>query len=490
MSTSSKKRRHLSKSKRRELRVRQAKRAWQTRWQLQRQYDNLPQQARDFLGGFAGAMGWPTFLRFTVVLIATILTVGRRTTSNLLRTVGLLAPGDPSSYHRLFSHRKWSSAALARFLAGWIFNHLVGDGPIELASDDTTDEHPGDSVYGKACHRDAVRSSHSFTAYRWGHKWLVVAVLVRLPFTSRRWALPILVVLCHSRKEDEQAGRRHKTPAVLLRQLLLLLRRWFPQRTFVCCADGGFASHELARFAGKNSSWLSLVSRFYANAALYEPAPVLPPGAKKPNGRPRVKGKKLDNPKQAVAKAAEGERQRLRLCWYGGSEQEVEAVSGTGHWYQAGYSLVEVRWVYVKVLKAKPREEYFFSTAVGLSVKEILETYALRWNIETTFEEMRSYLGLESTCGRKKETVLRAAPCLFGLYSVITCLYLLMPEEYKRGGIHWRGKDQVTFSDAITCVRRWLWAEWVFPLAGHRQAFENLPEQVRDLILGGLAPAA
>jgi len=57
------------------------------------------------------------------------------------------------------------------------------------------DEHRGTKVYGKACHRDAVRSTHSFTAYRWGHKWVVLAILVQFPFATRRWALPILEVL-------------------------------------------------------------------------------------------------------------------------------------------------------------------------------------------------------------------------------------------------------------------------------------------------------
>ena len=62
-----------------------------------------------------------------------------------------------------------------------------------LVGDDTVDEHRGKKVYGKACHRDAVRSTHSYTAYRWGHKWVVLAMLVKFPFACRPWALPVLV---------------------------------------------------------------------------------------------------------------------------------------------------------------------------------------------------------------------------------------------------------------------------------------------------------
>ncbi len=104
---------------------------------------------------------------------------------------------------------------------------------------------------------------------------------------------------------------------------------------------------------------------------------------------------------------------------------------------------------------------------------------------------MRSYLGLETTRGWTKETVSRVAPCLFGLYTVVVCLFSQMPQKYKQSrAVDWKGKPGLTFSDAITGVRRWLWVEWVFPASGYAAAFENLPEEFQELILSGLAPAA
>jgi hypothetical protein len=128
-----------------------------------------------------------------VLLFAAMVTTGRRTVTRLLRTVSALASGHPSSDQRVFSKRRWSSWRLARALAGYILRHWVPDGPVNVCGDDTVDGHRGKKVYGKACHRDAVRSTHSFTAYRWGHKWVVLAILVKFPFARRRWALPILV---------------------------------------------------------------------------------------------------------------------------------------------------------------------------------------------------------------------------------------------------------------------------------------------------------
>src|SRR5438105_1144677 len=192
----------------------------------------IPSFAQPLLGQFAPVFLQPTYQRFLVLLVAATLTTGRRTVSNLLRTVPGLAPGDPSSYHRVFSKRRWSSLRLARLLAKFILDHFVTDGPIFLAGDDTVDEHRGAQVHGKSCHRDPVRSTHAFTAYRWGHKWVVLTILVKFPFAVRPWALPVLVALYRSAADDLQAGRRHKTPQHWLRQLCCVLLRWFRQRQF------------------------------------------------------------------------------------------------------------------------------------------------------------------------------------------------------------------------------------------------------------------
>jgi hypothetical protein len=45
--------------------------------------------------------------------------------------------------------------------------------------------------------------------------------------------------------------------------------------------------------------------------------------------------------------------------------------------------------------------------------------YTQRWSIETTFQECREYLKLESTKGYGQQTVLRFTPCLFGLYTLV-----------------------------------------------------------------------
>jgi hypothetical protein len=490
----------------------------------------IPDFARPVLSAFAPVFYHPTYQRFLVLLLAAVLTTGRRTVSNLLRTAGDLAPGHPSSYHRVLSRRRWSSLRLARILARLILERWAPAGPVGLAGDDTVDEHRGATVYGKGCHRDPVRSTHSYTAYRWGHKWVVLAVLVQFPFATRPWALPVLAALYRNPEKDpkakakgarrrkakdrtqakakerarrqaearaeaearkaKEAGarprRRHKTPSELMRQLVAVLIHWFPDRQFVLAGDGGYGNHALARFARRHRRHLTLVSLFDADAALHDPPPVV---VGKKNGRPRQKGDKRPTPAAAVAAAER--RQRLEVAWYGGGRREVEVVSGTGHWHKSGQGLVEVVWVYGHDRTGTHRDSYLFSTDPAMAVGLVIETYTRRWNIETTFQEMRAYLGLETTRGRTPATVLRAAPCLFGLYAVVALLYAELPTgATAEGAVSYRGKAEVTFSDAIAAVRRQLWLEGVFESHGPTEVFGNLPHVLRSIILAALAPAA
>jgi len=438
----------------------------------------IPVALRGVFFAWAAGFGETVFPKFVTLLLGAVLTTGRRTVSRVLYVVGELADAGPSSYHRVLSMRRWSMWSLARPLVTAILDTFVPYGVLFLVGDETVTEHPGRKVFGKGRHRDAKRSSHSFVAHLWGHKWVVLAILVKLPGIERPWALPVLVALYRNEKDNQAAGRRHKTPSDLMRQLLCVLLRWFPARQFVFSGDGGYANHMLTRFARRHEQRLTLVSRFYADAALYAAPPRPKTGAK---GRPRVKGKKLPSPQDIVQRTKK--RKKLTVNWYGGQSRRVEVVTGTGHWYKSGEGLVEVLWVFVHDLTGTHRDEYFFTTDVTQSAKQVVETFTGRWSIEVTFQEVRAYLGVETTRGWIERTVLRAEPCLFGLYSVAVLWYAALPERDRQNREPtWTGKTTVTFSDAITLVRRDLWSRWIFATPAFKLVMQKLtPNQKRQL---------
>ncbi len=442
----------------------------------------FPIEAAPLLAALQPAFTQPTFQRFALLMTAALLSTGRRTIANLLRSLGPLANGHKTSYQRVFSDASWSTLQLACLLARFVVARLLPDGPILLAGDDTVDGHKGKRVYGKARHRDPVRSSHSYTAWRYGHKWVCLAVLVRFPFATRPWALPLLIDLYRSAEQNRQRQRPHRTPAQLMCRLLRLMLLWFPHRRFVFVGDAGYGSHEVARFCWRHRARLTLVSKLHPDANLHEPPPPY-----RGKGRPRQKGVKLPKPRQAAAAAT---LKAVEVGWYGGGKRRVAYSSGVGSWYKAGAGLVPIRWVFVRDHSGTHRDEYFFTTDSTLTVESIIAHYTSRWNIETTFQELRGYLGLETTQGWCQATVLRLAPCLFGLYTAVALLYAALPASKRSGSIAWPGKQVVTFSDALTAVRRWLWAEGVFPQIENGTILEKLPAALQEFIFSALAPAA
>ena len=447
----------------------------------------VPRDFKPLLKDLTSSFARPATARRLIYFFASALIVtGDRTVSSILRLVALLEPVNPSTFHRLFSHRRWSSNTLARIIIAFILDRFVPTGCIRLAGDETVDGHRGKKVYGKARHRDAVRSSHSRTVYRYGHKWVVLAILIELRGTARPFALPILVALYRDAATNAAQGRRHKTPAELMCGLLAQLIRWFPERKFIFAGDNTYGTHAMSRFTNKHRNALTLVSKIVKDANLF----ALPPKRSKgKNGRPPAKGKALPKPIEVVES---GKRpKRLKVRWYGGGWRKVDVYTGTGHWYKSGKGLVAIRWVYVIDRQGTHRDECFFATDPSLEPTEIIEMYGARWNIETTFQEMRAHLGLESTRGWTKKTVLRMAPCLFLLYSVVVLFYDTMPASTKhRKAIRWVGKKNTTFTDMMISVRHHLWAEWVFEHVPGGQLVQKLTPHVRKVLDFGLANAA
>src|SRR4051812_43117448 len=124
--------------------------------------NSIANDALPLLSLFASAFTPATFARVQLLVVAAILTTGRRTVANLLRTVAHLTQGASSSYQRVLSQAQWSGLRVAALLARFLLRHFWTTGSIRLLGDDTVCEHRGQKVHGKARHRDPVRSSHSY----------------------------------------------------------------------------------------------------------------------------------------------------------------------------------------------------------------------------------------------------------------------------------------------------------------------------------------
>jgi hypothetical protein len=98
---------------------------------------------------------------------------------------------------------------------------------------------------------------------------------------------------------------------------------------------------------------------------------------------------------------------------------------------------------------------------------QILTWFIPRWRLETTFEEARAHLGLETPRQWTDRSVSRMTPALFGVYSIVTlaAAHLIGDQPAPVRTTAWYPKPQATFSDAMALVRRALRCADHFPIS-------------------------
>jgi hypothetical protein len=437
----------------------------------------------------AGVFTEPTLPRFVSLVIGLIVSMGRRTVSHALVPIQPLLEGHWSNYHRLYSSAKYSLWRLAAVLARQGVALLPADAVIELVADDTVDGKDGDHVWAKSAHRDPTRSSHSTTQIRFGHKWLVMCILVQLKGWERPWALPILCGLCISRNTAVQIKRRQKTASQLARQMLVRLMRWLPDRKFVLTGDYQVITHETLAFARRHADRVTVIGRLRGDANLYAP----PVHRDSPQNAGRIKkGKKLPSPAKQIAQLKVSEQ---KVRWYGNKRRTVRYVTEQALWFDHhGRRTSPIRWVAVLGNANQDMETaYFFCSDTAATAAWMIERYARRWNIEVTFEESRALLGLETTRHWCRQSVLRVTPILLGLFSVVTLIWSELPAARRwvvSTATPCYRKTHPTFADALAAVRRELWQTTILCHRGKTRCLSSLPRSMRKAVLWHLSAAA
>jgi len=145
-------------------------------------------------------------------------------------------------YHRLLNRAVWSGREASRVLLGLLVQTFVADGPLVIGVDETLERRWGKKFAAKGVYRDPVRSTHERFVKSSGLRWVCLMRLVPVPWARRAWALPFLSVLAPSERYSAQRGKRHKKITDWARQMLLLVRRWWPEREIVAVTDSAYAS--------------------------------------------------------------------------------------------------------------------------------------------------------------------------------------------------------------------------------------------------------
>ena len=404
---------------------------------------------------------WPMV---QVLLTGAIVTVGPRTVTAVLRVMGLSQEKQFQKYHRVLNRVKWSTLAASRRLLGLLIEAFVPEGPLLMALDDTIERRRGAKIAARGIYRDPVRSSHSHFVKASGLRWLCLMLVAPIPWAKRCWALPFCSVLSFSARYYLERKRRPVKLTERARQLLLMVKRWLPERVIVVVADSSFAALELLASVRRK---LCVVTRLRLDAALYDPAPSRAPGAR---GRSRLKGGRQPTLKARLESGDTVWRSVTLSHWYGQGDKAVEIATGSAVWYSSGLPVVPLRWVLVRDPQNTFKAQAFLCTDEAVEPEQILAWFVRRWQIEVTFEEARAHLGMETQRQWSAPAIARTTPAILALYSIVTLAakYLLEQQPMAIRHAAWYAKDTATFSDTIALVRRSIWGAQIYDGSGDR----------------------
>lgn len=369
---------------------------------------------------FEAVFSQPSFRNFLVLLEGWIVAGMRGMTSTALAAHGAF-PKHFASYYRFFSEGAWSADALGAALLELVLPFAPA-GPVVAVVDDTIARKTGKRIWGANVHHDPL--GFVANALCFGHNWVVLAIVIRVPLVQRHVAVPVFWRLYRSKKARSGKAKRgkrerkttgntsdatHKTRPELAVELLGLLREALNDGRIVhVVGDSAYGGKSITRRLPENTV---CISRLPMNAALYG----LPAARRKGQmGCPRKKGARLDTPEQMAVKKNGWRTATVRLY---GKDVRVRYKTCIALWYNSART-TPLRIVVVRDPNKRRKDDAFFSTDPQMSVQVLLETYAQRWSLEVAFRDVKQQLGFERSQARTQKAVERTAPFAFAAYAL------------------------------------------------------------------------
>jgi hypothetical protein len=404
---------------------------------------------------------------------------GARTVCSVLRVLGLKGETAFTKYHNVLNRSKWNTLAGSKILLEQIDKDQKE--PLQIVVDGHLERRRGPNITARGHYRDPVQSSKNYTVISSGLKWLSVMALKRFAWCQRTLALPFLTVLVPSEESNLKSKKQHKTLQDWTCQIIIQMRKWFPQRKIILTADNEFATAEIAQTSSKQK--ISFVSRLKLNARLFD----FP--FHNHMGRPRNKGLRLP----AIATILNDPNNKWEtkeVLWYGGVYKEVHYLTNTCLWHVMTHCPMPIRYVLMKDPEGKFNPVLLMSTDTELTGFQIIETYVARWNIEVTFHEAREHLGIETQRQWSDMAIARTTPVLFALYSLCVLIGNSLIKE-GRVGIErtaWYTKEEIKFSDILTGIRKYTletmyFCKELFSRETEQKSNANFINRVMDLFL-------
>jgi hypothetical protein len=399
----------------------------------------LPPSLRRLLDAFTGCFSRPTFVVFTAMVVGMIAQTGNKTVCGMLAGAGLAQTWSHDRVHRFFARAVWSIDAIGLIVLDLVVAHLLdASAVIVLAVDDTAHRRRGRKVHGASWIHDGSAPSRNKLAF--GHRWVLVGVVVHLPFMTRPVCLP---VSCR-----RWQGKGKASTVDLACQMVATIAERLPGRCIHVVADAAYHGKQLKGLP-EQVTWTTRLPR---NATLYQRAP----GPTGKPGRPRLKGDKLGKPARVVADLL---WQAVRVARYGRIATVQTAVVDC-LWYGV-FGPIPVRMVCVRD-RDDPKAPMLalVTTDLTAAVSDLVARYAMRWAVEVTFFDCRQTLGVGQARNRVPLAVERTWAFGMYVYSLVVVWYALhghspqVVTERRLCAPWYLAKTDPSFADMLTTLRR------------------------------------
>jgi DDE superfamily endonuclease len=380
-----------------------------------------------------------TFGLFVLLATGLVARTSRRTVVGMLAGAGMATLVSFQSACRFFSDYVWDTDRLGLAVARLIVDRLLDtDVPIVVAVDDTLFRRWGPKVHHAFWTHDGAAQGPAKLGR--GNRWVIVGIVVKLPFCSHPVCLPVLFRLW--------AGKGTASPVELAGAMLIVLTEAFPRKDIHAVGDAAYHGKPLL------VDGVTITTRLPANAALFAPAP--PPTGRR--GRPAKKGPRLPTLAGLAATAA---WRTVTVHRYGRTDTVTIAVLDC-LWYGA-FGATPGRLLLVHEPGATTGYDLaLFTTDRGSGGEHIVERYAQRWSIEPANAIGKQLLGVGQARNRVQRAVERTAPFGFLIQTMVILWYTTAgyhPDDIT--GRHqaepwYTDKAEPAFEDMLTKLRRTL----------------------------------
>ena len=268
----------------------------------------------------------PSFANFIIIAVGWIQTYGAHAVTQTLVVTDVAGKRHHEAFHRFFSRGTWRPDDLGRRLFVRL-ERWTGTGALRICIDDTLAPKKGPQVFGIGSHIDAVRSTKRQKVFCFGHCWVVLAVLVHVPFSKRVWSLPVLFRLYRNKKECVAHDGAYDKKTELARAMIDVFAGWTARRIELA-ADSAYCNNTVTRgLPGR----VVLFGSMRPDAVLSALPRSNLSGAR--GGRPRKRGDLLPKPEQ-IAQDASRPWQTCKVFLYR-RNMTVRYKTLCAQWYRA-----------------------------------------------------------------------------------------------------------------------------------------------------------